>query len=255
MSVATRSQQQILDEAAEIVRGFKPSAPKDPHSVARLLDLCEESGLSTLMFAQRVRINSAVLYLWRKGQTSSHKPWPALAAAIAKRQGAALAATANAALSPEQPASAPVVETVNDSAIERAKALITATRGGRLHVYWDKYPDVVAEIVRLHRESGMPATTFLEAAGTDATGKLGIALGLRHKLTSSYRRKPEAGPVAKAAKKQTGKAAAKKLSKRKPPHAPPVTVTGVTFNGAELRVARNSPTFRAALLAALGVEQ
>lgn len=233
----------IIDDAAEIVRGFG-KGPKNPIAIARLLSLCDESALATQEFARRVRCNMGSLYLWRKGQTSSQKPWPALAAEIAKRNGASLAASMNAELA-SAPEAVQAAAEATSSPVERAKQVIKATRGESMRADWDKHPEAVAEIVRLHQESGMQATPFLEAIRIDPKGKLGAALGLRHQPRAE-----------KAAAKMT-KAATNKRAKTTPPKRAPKTtppsIAGVAFDGNELRVARTSPAFRAALLAALGL--
>lgn len=253
---ATRSLNQIIDEAASIARNLKGHKPKDPHAIARLLTLWEESALAVTEFCRRAGLTASVLYDWKEGKTSSGKPWPALQAAIAKRQGAALAAAANEVLSaPAAPSVPTATVTVNDTAAARAKALIAEVRGDRKRVRWEREPQAVAEVVRLQRESGMDPSAFCIAADIDRTGKLGAALGLA-------KRAPQVKKVAKKAvkptqkKPQPAKRKPPQPAKRKPPHAPPAAVAnGITFDGTELRVPRTSPTFRAALLAALGVEQ
>jgi DNA-binding transcriptional regulator YiaG len=98
---AVRTIDLILDEATTITARFKEqgrNAPKDPHAIARLVMLRQESGLGGVEFAKRTRTSPSSIYLWENGKTTSAKPWPALVTAIAKMQGAAMAASMNVGL-------------------------------------------------------------------------------------------------------------------------------------------------------------
>jgi|SRR5688572_9078751 len=94
----TRDIQGLIDEAATISLRFRESgkAPREPHVVSRLLALLEETGLGVVEFCRRAKVNASSVYMWKSGKTTSGKDWPALAAAIAKRDGASLAAVMNA---------------------------------------------------------------------------------------------------------------------------------------------------------------
>lgn len=133
---SARNADAILAEAVAIGKRFRaaPRAPRDPHAVVRLLALREESGLSVADFARRVGVSAPTVYLWAKGCSSSGNPWPALAAALAKRNGAALAADLNAGLAgltaanapPGAPSDAPA-----PLAAEQPEAAQLASRRGR----------------------------------------------------------------------------------------------------------------------------
>jgi hypothetical protein len=93
----TRSPEQIIAEARQIKAQFDAMGKRvrPPHSIARLLTLVDESGLSGVEFGKRTGFDKGALYCWRKGLTSSGTVWPALAGVLAERKGRALAALMN----------------------------------------------------------------------------------------------------------------------------------------------------------------
>lgn len=96
----------IIAEARAIVAEFKAlpkTTTRDPQKAARLIGLVAESDLSLSEFARRTGANQSTLSMWRQGKTTSGFKWHALTDALAKREGAALAAEMNAGLRPETP--------------------------------------------------------------------------------------------------------------------------------------------------------
>jgi DNA-binding transcriptional regulator YiaG len=99
-TIKARSTTDILAEAKSIADTFKAmprNQPKDPATVAHLLDLRQESGLPHQEFCFSIGIGHATVSMWGRGKTSDNKDWPALQAELAKRIGGTLADEINAA--------------------------------------------------------------------------------------------------------------------------------------------------------------
>ena len=95
-----RSIDELINEAASIGIRFKEmprNAAKDPYTVDRVIAIYQASGLSTQEFVRRTKgFSASTLYMWSRGKGTNGEDWPALKAATAKREGAALAASINA---------------------------------------------------------------------------------------------------------------------------------------------------------------
>ncbi len=78
--------------------------PRDPVTIAKVLALREESGLTRERFCERVWVGPATMWCWEQGQTGGGKPWPELAHIIRQREVAQLTAAMGVPLTPESAA-------------------------------------------------------------------------------------------------------------------------------------------------------